>query len=158
MSCDVAAIAASLWLASTAAVAPPPTTPAVDKPTPPSVSSEPLFVDIVKRAGTLKAQAQAYEKGSLDADFDHTAGASDFESAVAQLSDLDMKAHVDLVSRGYSDDLKCILKGISQDLPVKMKAVESAGDPKTRHDALEDMFYLLRDNVEVITAPPQPAA
>ena len=158
MSCDAAAIAASLWLASTAAMAPAPATPAVSNPTPPSVAGEPLFVDIVKRAGMLKAKTQAYEKGALDADFDHTAGASDFESAVAQLSDLDMKAHVDLVSRGYSDDLKCILKGISQDLPVKMKALESAADPKARHAALEDMFYLLRDNVEVITAPPQPAA
>ena len=158
MSCDVAAIAASLWLASTAAVAPPPATPAVDKPTPPSVASEPLFVDIVKRAGLLKAQTQAYEKGSLDAGFDHMAGASDFETAVAQLSDLDMKGHVELASRGYSDDLKCILKGISQDLPVKMKALEAAPDAKARHDALQDMFYLLRDNVEVITAPPQPAA
>ncbi|HEX3407928.1 MAG TPA: hypothetical protein VHS81_11875 [Caulobacteraceae bacterium] len=158
MSCDVAAIAASLWLASTAAVAPPPATPAVDRPTPPSVASEPLFVDIVQRAGALKAQTQAYEQTSLDAGFDHMAGASDFEASVAQLSDLDMKAHVDLVSRGYSDDLKCILKGISQDLPVKLKAVEAAPDPKARHDALQDMFYLLRDNVEVITAPPQPAA
>ena len=158
MSCDVAAIAASLWLASTAAVAPQPATPAVSHPTPPSVASEPMFVDIVKRAGMLKAQAQAYEKGPLDADFDHMSGATDFESAVAQLSDIDMKAHVELVSRGYSDDLKCILKGISQDLPVKMKAVESATDPKARKDALQDMFYLLRDNVEVITAPPQPAA
>jgi len=158
MSCDVAAIAASLWLASTAAVAPPPVTPAVDRPTPPSVASEPLFVDIVKRAGLLKERTAAYEKGALDAGFDHMAGASDFETAVAQLSDLDMKAHVDLVSRGYSDDLKCILKGISQDLPVKMKALEAAPDPKARHDALQDMFYLLRDNVEVITAPPQPSA
>ena len=158
MSCDVAAIAASLWLASTAAVAPPPATPAVDRPTPPSVASEPLFVDIVTRAGALKVQAQAFEKGSLDADFDHTAGASDFEAAVAKLSDLDMQGHVELKSRGYSDDLKCILRGISQDLPVKMKALEAAADPKARHDALQDMFYLLRDNVEVITAPPQPAA
>ncbi len=158
MSCDVAAIAASLWLASTSAAAPPPATPAVSNPTPPSVAGEPLFIDIVKRAGTLKALTQAYEKGPLDAGFDHMAGAADFESAVAQLSDLDMKAHVDLVSRGYSDDLKCILKGISQDLPVKMKALEAAADPKARHDALQDMFYLLRDNVEVITAPPQPSA
>jgi hypothetical protein len=122
------------------------------------VSSEPLFVDIVTRAGMLKSKTQAYEKGAADADFDHMAGASDFESAVAQLSDLDMKAHVELLNRGYSDDLKCILKGISQDLPVKLKAVEAAPDPKARHDALQDMFYLLRDNVEVITAPPQPAA
>ncbi len=158
MSCDVAAIAASLWLASTAAAGPPPATPAVANPTPPSVASEPLFVDIVRRAGTLKAQTQAYEKGALDADFDHMSGATDFETAVAQLSDLDMKGHVELLNRGYSDDLKCILKGISQDLPVKMKALESAADPKARHAALEDMFYLLRDNVEVITAPPQPAA
>ena len=158
MSCDVAAIAASLWLASTAAMAPPPATPAVDKPTPPSVASEPLFVDIVKRAGMLKAETAAYEKGALDGDFDHMSGATDFETAVAQLSDLDMKGHVELVSRGYSDDLKCILKGISQDLPVKLKELESAPDAKTRHDALEDMFYLLRDNVEVITAPPQPSA
>ena len=158
MSCDVAAIAASLWLASTAAVAPAPAAPAVDRPTPPSVASEPLFVDIVKRAGLLKAQAQAFEKGSLGADFDHTAGASDFETAVAQLSELDMQGHVELKSRGYSDDLKCILRGISQDLPVKMKALEAAPDAKARHDALQDMFYLLRDNVEVITAPPQPAA
>jgi hypothetical protein len=39
-----------------------------------------------------------------------------------------------------------------------MKALEAAPDPKARHDALQDMFYLLRDNVEVITAPPRPAA
>jgi hypothetical protein len=69
-----------------------------------------------------------------------------------------MQGHVELVSRGYTDDLKCILKGISQDLPVKLKAMEAATDAKSRHAALEDMFYLLRDNVEVITAPPQPAA
>lgn len=156
MSCDVAAIAASLWLASTAAVAPPAATPAVDKPTPPSVASEPLFVDIVKRAGMLKAQAQSYEKGALDADFDRTSGASDFESAVAQLSDLDMKAHVDLVSRGYSDDLKCILKGISQDLPRKLDEVLKAKDVKARSMALDEMAYLLDDNVGVLTAPPHP--
>ena len=158
MSCDVAAIAASLWLASTAAAGPPPVTPAVNSPTPPSVASEPLFVDIVKRAAALKAETAAYEKGSLDAAFDQMSGAAAFESAVAQLSDLDMQGHVTLKSRGYSDDLKCILKGISQDLPVKMRAVQGAADAKARHAALEDMFYLLRDNVEVITAPPQPAA
>jgi hypothetical protein len=63
-----------------------------------------------------------------------------------------------LLQRGSTDDLKCILRGISQDLPVKLKELESAPDAKTRHEALDDMFYLLRDNVEVITAPPQPAA
>jgi hypothetical protein len=157
MSCDAAALAATLWFASTSAVAPPPQAP-IASPTPPSVASEPLFVGIVQRAAKLKAETAAWEKGALDTDFDHMAGASDFETAVSQLSDLDMQGHVQLVQRGYTDDLKCILKGISQDLPVKLKALETAADAKARHSALEDMFFLLRDNVEVITAPPQPAA
>jgi hypothetical protein len=156
MSCDAVALAASVWLAATTG-GPPPANPAVVV-TPPSVAGEPLFAGIVQKAAMLKAQTAAYEKGALATDFDHTAGASDFETAVAQLSDLDMQGHVTLVQRGYTDDLKCILKGISQDLPVKMKALQAAADPKARHDALEDMFYLLRDNVEVITAPPQPPA
>jgi hypothetical protein len=157
MSCDAVAFAATLWFASTSAGAPPPPMPSAAT-TPPSVAAEPLFADIVQRAAKLKAATAAYEKAPLDADFNHMTGAGDFETAVGQLSALDMQGHVTLVQRGFTDDLKCILKGISQDLPVKMKALEAAADPKARHAALEDMFYLLRDNVEVITAPPQPAA
>ena len=157
MSCDAAAIAASLWLASTSAAAPPPAAPAVVT-TPPSVASEPLFVGIVQRAGKLKAETKAYESAPLDGGVDKLKDFGAFETAIGELSSLDMQGHVDLVQRGYTDDLKCILKGISQDLPVKLKALEVANDAKSRHDALEDMFYLLRDNVEVITAPPQPAA
>ena len=153
MSCDAAALAATLWLASTSAAAPPPQAP-VASPTPPSVASEPLFVGIVQRAAKLKAETAAWEKASLDTDFDHMAGASDFEAAVGQLSDLDMQGHVQLVQRGYTDDLKCILKGISQDLPRKFAELTAATTPKDRATALDDMFYLLRDNVEVITTPP----
>ena len=156
MSCDVATLAATLWLASTTAV-PPPATP-TPMLTPPSVASEPLFVGIVQRAGKLKAETKAYESAPLSSGVDQLKDFTAFEQGVTELSSLDMQAHVDLVQRGYTDDLKCILKGISQDLPVKLKALETASDPKSRHDALEDMFYLLRDNVEVITAPPQPAA
>ena len=156
MSCDAVAFAATLWLASTSA-APPPASPA-PMLTPPSVASEPLFVGIVQRAGRLKAEAKAYEAARLDGGVDKLKDFSSFEAGVAELSSLDMQGHVTLVQRGYTDDLKCILKGISQDLPVKLKALEAANDPKSRHEALEDMFYLLRDNVEVITAPPQPAA
>jgi hypothetical protein len=126
--------------------------------TPPSVASEPLFVGIVQRAGKLKAETKAYESAPLSSGVDQLKDFTAFEQGVTELSSLDMQAHVDLVQRGYTDDLKCILKGISQDLPVKLKALEAANDAKSRHDALEDMFYLLRDNVEVITAPPQPAA
>jgi len=156
MSCDAVALAATLWLASTsAAPAPAQPQPAL---APPSVAAEPLFADIVRRAAALKSETAAYEKADLGAGFDQLAGAGQFETHVAELSSLDMQGHVTLVQRGYTDDLKCILKGISQDLPVKLKALEAAGDAKARHAALEDMFYLLRDNVEVITAPPQPAA
>ena len=156
MSCDAVALAATLWLASTSA-APPPAAPAT-MVTPPSVAGEPLFVNIVSRAGQLKAETKAYESAPLSSGVDQLKDFTAFEQGVTELSSLDMQAHVDLVQRGYTDDLKCILKGISQDLPVKLKALETASDPKSRHDALEDMFYLLRDNVEVITAPPQPAA
>ena len=156
MSCDAVALAATLWFAS-AGAAPPPLTPAVDA-APPSVAGEPLFADIVRRAGALKAETQAYERGSLDGDASRLAGFAAFEKDVGQLSDLDMQGHVLLVQRGVTDDLKCILKGISQDLPVKLKALETAADAKSRHAALQDMYYLLRDNVEVITSPPQPAA
>jgi hypothetical protein len=156
MSRDVIALAACLCLVASAASAAP-ATPALSQ-TPPSVASEPLFVNIVKQAAALKAETEGYEKGSLDASFDQMAGAHDFTAAIGQLADLDMQGHVVLANRGYSDDLKCILKGISQDLPVKLRALEAATDPKARRAALEDMFYLLRDNVEVITSPPQPSA
>ena len=154
MSCDAVALAATLWLAASPA-APPPTSAVA---TPPSVASEPLFADIVRRAGVLKDETQAYEKAPLDASATQLRDFATFETQVGALSDLDMQGHVVLVNRGVTDDLKCILKGISQDLPVKLKALEDAPNPKSRHDALQDMFYLLRDNVEVITSPPQPAA
>jgi len=154
MSCDAVALAATLWLAASPA-APPPTSAVA---TPPSVASEPLFADIVRRAGALKDETQAYEKAPLDAGATQLRDFASFETQVRALSDLDMQGHVVLVNRGVTDDLKCILKGISQDLPVKLKALEDAPNPKSRHDALQDMFYLLRDNVEVITSPPQPAA
>jgi hypothetical protein len=136
--------------------APPSAAAAATAPT--SVAAEPLFADIVRRASRLKSETQAYEKGPLEAGVAQLAGFPGFEAEVAKLSDLDMQGHVALAERGVTDDLKCILKGISQDLPVKLKALQDAPDAKSRHAALQDMFYLLRDNVEVITSPPQPAA
>ncbi|HUZ14307.1 MAG TPA: hypothetical protein VMU93_15840 [Caulobacteraceae bacterium] len=158
MSCDVVGFAVSLCLASTSVSAVPPGSAAVAAPPPPSVASEPLFADIVRRARLLRSQTKAYENGALGAGAAQLAGFSGFQTEVSQLAALDMQGHVVLVKRGVSDDLKCILKGISQDLPVKLKALEAAPTAKARHAALDDMFYLLRDNVQVITAPPQPSA
>jgi hypothetical protein len=157
MSCDAVAFAATLWLASTSAVAAPPDAPSALS-APRSVAGEPLFADIIRRAERLRDETKAYEGAPLQGGAASLDGFTSFETQVGQLSDLDMQGHVLLVQRGVTDDLKCILKGISQDLPVKLKALEDASDAKARHDALEDMFYLLRDNVEVITSPPQPAA
>ena len=64
------------------------------------------------------------------------------------------RPRVEGVARGTDGDLKCILRGIAQDLPVRLKEVETASDQRARDMALKEMFWLLRDNVEVITAPP----
>ena len=67
-----------------------------------------------------------------------------------------MQGHVVLKERGTDGDLKCILRGIAEDIPVKLGAVETAASPAERSVALDELAYLLNDNVEVITAPPQP--
>jgi hypothetical protein len=130
-------------------------------PVPASVAGEPLFVDIVGRARGLKAQTETY-RAALPKTPDTAAAALKgfdlFQGKIAELSALDMKGHVTLKERGAVDDLKCILRGISQDLPEKLKAVAEAKTVKDQDLALRDMVYLLNDNVEVITAPPQPAA
>lgn len=164
MSCDAVAFSAMLWMASFnpgQAAAPAPAV--MQQPVvPQSVAGEPLFQDIVKRAAQLKAQTEAYRK--VLAGGDPTAAAKPlkgfdvFAKNIGELSALDMKGHISLRDRGAVDDLKCILRGISQDLPEKLTAMGAAKTIKDQDLALRDMVYLLNDNVEVITAPPQPAA
>ena len=157
MSCDVA-VAAFLMFAAATGPSGAGLTPAVAA-TPAPVASPPLFVDIVGRAGKLKAEVEHYRAG--------LAGASDvvalphaeaFAAGIGQLSAMDQQGSDWLKAHSSDGDLKCILHGISQDLQAKLAAVNAA---KTGHDedlALRDMAFLLRDNVEVITAPPQPSA
>jgi hypothetical protein len=155
MSCDAAALSVHLWLA---AVHRDPaaesarllrTVAAVEQPLHP-LAREPLYADIVARARALKRQVEAYRKAG-----GATPGFDGFKGKVAELSALDMKGHLDLAKRGTDGDLKCILKGISQDLPKKLDELAAATGP-AREKALADMSYLLNDNVEVITAPPKP--
>jgi hypothetical protein len=155
MSCDAAA-AAFLFLASTSPVSGAPRAiPAVA--TPQSVAHEPLFAEIVARAGKLKAEVNAYRTPSLkdSAAAVPLAGFDKFQAQVGELADLDMKGHVELAKTGQDGDLKCILKGISQDLPLKLNDLAKAQTGVAEDAALRDMFYLLRDNVEVITTPPK---
>jgi hypothetical protein len=158
MSCDAVASAAFLWLASFSGGGEPASAglllvsaPAASAPAASPLSTEPLFADIIDRASALRAQVQAWKGQTIAPD-----ALTAFQAKLAQLSDLDMQGHVELAKRGTDGDLKCILKGISQDLPVKMKVVAEAKTAPARDAALVDLDYLLRDNVEVITAPPAP--
>jgi len=162
MSCDVAA-AAFLFLAS---AGPAPAAPLIRidaqalAPAPQPVAKEPLFIDIVRKAAQLKADTEAYRRQTSKAKADAAALVlpkfGDFQARIAALSDLDMQGHLELAKTGADGDLKCILKGISQDLPKKLTELEGAKTAPDQDQALRDMSYLLNDNVEVITAPPAP--
>ena len=79
-----------------------------------------------------------------------------FKAQAEQLAALDMQGHLILKERGTDGDLKCILRGISEDIPKKVAAVQAAPSAADRAVALSELSYLLNDNVEVITAPPKP--
>jgi len=143
MSCSAVASAGLLWLAAATSNGAGP----APAPPPAALQQEPLFVDIVARAGRLKAEVAAFRNAAVS---------QGFKGEVAELSALDMKAHILLKERGTDGDLKCILKGISEDLPLKLKVLEDAATAPARETAVTDMAYLLNDNVEVITAPPAP--
>jgi hypothetical protein len=125
---------------------------------PASVAAEPLFADIIARSGDLRGVVQGWmASGAADAPgFFATEGFTGFKARATELAALDMQGHLILKERGTDGDLKCILRGISEDMPKKLEAVEAASGPAERRVALDELAYLLNDNVEVITAPPQP--
>lgn len=151
MSCDAAA-ALFLFFASASPGQPTMAVPAIAQ-APVSVATEPLFADIILRARGLAADVTDY-RAKVAAD--QPADFSPFGAKVAELSELDMKGHLVLKERGIDGDLKCILRGISQDLTVKLADLTAASGKTAQEQALKEMGYLLRDNVEVIVAPPAP--
>ncbi|MDB5472296.1 MAG: hypothetical protein JWR84_3856 [Caulobacter sp.] len=152
MSCEAVAAASMLWLASWGGAGDtPPPAPAVAMAPASPLTTEPLFADIVARAGKLRTEVLDWKGKPLPGPAFAT-----LKGELGELAALDMKGHVTLKERGTDGDLKCILRGISEDLPLKLKAVEEAANPSARDAALTDLSYLLRDNVEVITAPPAP--
>ncbi len=148
MSCGIAIAAALLLSDPNVALAA--AQPDAVAGAPISVASEPLFVDIVSRSSALKAVVDGWM--GTPSDFDG------FKSQAAELAAMDLQAHLILKERGTDGDLKCILRGISEDIPRKIEAVETAATPEARRTALGELAYLLNDNVEVITSPPQPDA
>ncbi|MDP3403368.1 MAG: hypothetical protein Q8S03_01685 [Brevundimonas sp.] len=148
MSCGIA-LAAALLLSNPNVALSAAQPPAVAG-APVSVAGEPLFIDIVARSSALKAVVDSWN--GTPSDFDG------FKVRAAELAALDLQAHLILKERGTDGDLTCILRGIAEDIPVKVEAVERAVTPHDRATALGELSYLLNDNVEVITSPPQPAA
>ena len=125
---------------------------------PVSVAGEPLFADIIARSGALKALVDGWaaSRAADDAAFFTGQAFAGFKAQAEQLAALDMQGHLILKERGTDGDLKCILRGISEDMPRKIEAVQAAATPAERATALSELSYLLNDNVEVITAPPKP--
>lgn len=156
MSCGIT-LAVSLLLSdpniALAAALPPPVADA-----PVSVAGEPLFADIIARSGALRGVVRGWiEAGVMEqSDFATGPAFAGFRARAVELAALDMQGHVILKDRGTDGDLKCILRGIAEDMPVKIAAVAAAATPAERRLALDELAYLLDDNVEVITAPPQP--
>jgi len=154
MSCDAAA-AVFLFLAAAGPAEPIRQTAAFEAPVP--VKAEPLFVDIVTKAKSLKVRVDFYRAGVSAAEGAASLDNFDaFKADVTALAELDMKGHDSLLARGLDSDLKCILRGIAQDLPMRLAEVERAKAAKDQDKALREMSYLLNDNVEVILAPPAP--
>ena len=125
---------------------------------PVSVAAEPLFADIIARSQRLKAQIDGWAaSGAANAPGSFAAETyTVFKGEAERLAALDMQGHLILKERGTDGDLKCILRGISEDMPKKIAAVETARSDGGRATALSELSYLLNDNVEVITAPPAP--
>ena len=148
MSCGLA-IALVLSSASPQAVAAHVQIAALSAPA--SLAQEPLYADIVRRAKGLNTRIRIYQAKPGD-----MADLNSFRNEVEALAALDMQGHFDLKARNVDGDLKCILKGIAEDLPVRFSEMASATTPEARLTALKEMSYLLNDNVEVVTQPPGP--
>lgn len=155
MSCEVAAAAFLLFTAQA------PAEPAffhraAYEAAADNLMAEPLFADIVGRAGRLLGFTNGYRdllKQDADADFPEYAV---FRNELKQLADLDMKAVEHLEAKSTDTDLKCILRGISADIAIKVQVLADAKDAREKDKALRELAYLLNDNVEVIKAPPAP--
>lgn len=123
-----------------------------------SVASEPLYAEIIDRATRLEQQVAALRSPALKASPSPLPlpGFAAIKAEAAELAELDMQGHRDLAARGTDGDLKCILRGISEDMPGKVAAVEAAQSGAAQDLALDELRHLLIDNREVIKAPPAP--
>lgn len=152
MSCGLA-VAAVLLMSDPSGVA------AQPAPPPQTLAEEPMYADIVSRSRALRDVVDSWIARGMadDAQFAQSEEFAGFQIAAAELSERDMAGHLDLRQRGTDGDLRCILRGLSEDLTVRVEALAAADTPTRRGDALSELRYLLNDNVEVVVAPPGPS-
>ncbi|MBN8551468.1 MAG: hypothetical protein J0L52_01065 [Caulobacterales bacterium] len=150
MSCGLAV--AAVLLMSDPSIAVQPVAP------PNALAQEPMYADIISRSEALKTVVEAWitSGAAQDAGFAQRPDFVAFRQAATELSERDMAGHLDLRERGTDGDLRCILRGLSEDLPRRVQDVAAATTPNTRSDALAELSYLLNDNIAVIVAPPAP--
>ena len=137
----------SLILASAAPVF---AAPVSKPPARSAISHEPFFAGLVTEAGRLKAETEAFKPtlGLLtQPDF------QTYAQAIQALSSADLQGHMTLKARGTDRDLKCILTGLSRDLPLKLTAIQSVKNDADMKVALTNMADLLSDNIDVIVTP-----
>lgn len=117
-----------------------------------TISHEPFYAGIVAKAGELEHETDAFAaKPSLRLLGEPRFAA--YARDIQALSDADMKGHLDLKARGTDNDLKCIMMGVSLDLPKKLDAIRAAKSDAELGAALTNMTALLNDNVDVIVTP-----
>ena len=152
MSCGLALAAALLVTDPSVAVQP-------AAPPPHTLAQEPLYADIVSRSQALKGVVDNWiaSGAAEDAGFSGRADFAAFRGEAMTLAERDMAGHVDLRERNTDGDLRCILRGLSEDLHERVDALAAADTTNARADALAELSYLLRDNVEVVTTPPAPS-
>ena len=116
------------------------------------ISREPFYAGIVTTAGKLEHETDGFAAKpnlSLLGEARFAAYARNIQA----LSDADMKGHLDLKARGTDNDLKCIMMGVSLDLPKKLDAIRAAKSDAELGTALGNMSSLLSDNIDVIVTP-----
>jgi hypothetical protein len=115
-----------------------------------AISQEPFFAGLVTEAGRLKAETEAFRPATT---LVSQPGFPAYAQAIRALSANDQKGHLTLKARGTDNDLKCILTGLSRDLPVKLDAIQTAKTDADMKAALIKMAALLSDNIDVIVTP-----
>lgn len=144
MSCALALAAAFVLTPAETAAAQ--TVPVAATAAPTALASEPLFTDIVTRAQALHGRVSAGDLGDPSA----------FRADVTRLAELDMQGHRTLAERGTDPDLKCMLRGMSEDLTRRLGEWSGAADEAGRRAALAGMAATLEENAGVILAPSRP--